>query len=194
MKKINISKTETFARFVHVVAPKEGEPRRIQAVSENGKLVTARCSEAIFKRVLGERRGEKGERFHLGLRQLTHVQFRAHYDDKDIIQALDIIPNRMFVSGAAPRAAGDAMKKGFDIHIDDDLNGFDVWSEDSNSGEKLRVAYAGLSERELCELLDDLRDCTWGSKRTQTLGKHRFEKVEEGVIRCRPVENVHYTT
>ncbi len=195
MKKIKIVKTETFARFVNVVNPQEGKPNRIQAVHESGKLVTERCSDAIFDRVLGERKGEKGERFHLGLRQLTQVKFRAHFDKDNVIQAVDIIPNRMFVSGAAPRVAGDNIRRGFDIHEDDSINGYDVRSEDSRTGEVVRVAYAGLDELTLCKLLDELRNATWSaSKRSQTLAKHRFERIEDGLFRCRPVEDVKYTT
>lgn len=187
-------KKELFARFIHVVSHEEGKPLFVQAVNEDGKLITAKCNESVYRRVLGERRGEKGTRFDLGLRKLMQVKFRAHYDEKDVIQALDIIPNRMFVSGAAPRVAGDAIKKGFDIHIDEELEGFDVWSEDSRTGDKVRVAYAGLSERELCELLDALREATWGSKKSLTLLDHKFEKVEDGLVRCKPLKDVRYTT
>ena len=194
MKKLKIAKIELYARFMHVVAPKDGAPLRLQAVSEDGKLITAKCSEPIYQRVLGERRSENGSKIHLGLRQLTRVKFRAHIDENDTIVALDLIPNRMFVSGAAPRAAGDAIKKGFDIHIDEDLNGFDVWSEDAQTGDPIRVGYAGLSERDLCTILDDLRAASWGNKKTLVLGDHKFERVEDGVIRCRPTKDVKYTT
>lgn len=194
MKKLKIAKTEKFVRFMHVAVSAEGEPLRVQAVSESGKLVTAKCNEAIYKRVLGERKGERGERFNLGLRKLTQVNFRAHYDDAGVIQALDIVPARSFVSGAAPRVAGDAIKKGFDIHFDEDLNGYDIWSEDPRSGDKVRATYAGLSDRGLENILDSLRKANWGSKNSITIDNHRFEKVEEGVFRCRPLGEVKYTT
>lgn len=187
-------KKDLYARFIHVVAREEGKPLYVQAVNEDGKLITAKCNEAVYRRVLGERKGEKGTRFHLGLRQLTQVKFRAHFDEKDVIQAVDIVPNRMFVSGAAPRVAGDAIKKGFDIHIDEELEGFDVWSEDPRTGDKVRVAYAGLAERELFELLDELRNVSWGTKKSLSILDHKFEKVEEGLIRCRPIKDVRYTT
>jgi hypothetical protein len=194
MKKINIKKTEIFARFVHVASKPDATPLRLQAVSEQGKLITAKCKANVYKRVLGERHGEKGNLFNLGLRNLTQVQFRAHYDQNDEICAIDIVPNRYFLSGAAPRVAGDNSKKGFDIHVDEDLNGFDVWSEDPNTGEKVRVAYAGLSDKQLYALLDELRKITWGNKSTVTVENHKFEKVEEGRIRCKPIQEVKYTT
>lgn len=183
-----------YERFMHVVALADGERPRVQAVSEDGQLVTAQCNETIYRRVLGVRLDEQSHRFHLGLRQMTKVKFRAHLDGDGVIQALDIIPNRMFVSGAAPRLSGENTRKGFTIHIDEELDGFDVWTEDPRDGEKYRVAYAGLSERELCDLLDALRAANWGSKKTLTLLDHKFEKVEEGVIRCRPIKEVKYTT
>lgn len=194
MKKLAIQKTEIFARFVHVASKPNSTPLRVQAVSEQGKLITAKCKSNVYKRVLGERRGEKGNLFNLGLRNLTQVQFRAHYDKDDVICSIDIVPNRYFLSGAAPRVAGDNSKKGFDIHIDEELNGFDVWSEDPNTGDKVRVAYAGLSDKQLYALLDALRDVTWGSKKSVTLENHKFEKVEEGLVRCKPLQDVKYTT
>lgn len=192
--------TEIYERFVHVVTPSEGSPTRVQVITEEGKLRTVKCSPEIYRRVLGTRAGENGNRADLGLRKLTRVKFRGHKDETDTLRALDLIPNRMFTSGAAPRQAGVAQMKGFDIHIDEELNGFDVWSEDTQNSdpmrinEPLRVAYAGLSERKLCDLLDALRKSVWGERRSLELLGHKFEKVEEGLIRCRPLTDVKYTT
>ncbi len=195
-KKPKLAKVELFERFVHVEKPRgAGQPLRVQAVREDGKLVTCKANSDIYDRVLGTRKGENGERFHLGLRQLTQVKFRAHFDEDEVLQAIDIIPNRSFVSGAAPRVAGDNRKRGFDIHEDEELNGFDVWSEDQRTGDKVRVSYAGLDENELCNLLDALRAATWApSKRVQNLLNHRFERIEEGVYRCRPLVDTPYVT
>lgn len=192
--KHQIHRTETFARFMHVVAASDNAPLRVQAVSDEGKLLTLKCTEPIYRRVLGTRRGEKGERFDLGLRKLTAVKFRGHFDADGLLHSLDIIPNRFFVSGAAPRVAGENSKKGFEIRWDEDLNGFDVWCEDPRTGDKVRTTYAGLAERELGILLDALRGATWKNRKSIELEKHRFERVEEGVFRCRPLEEVKYTT
>lgn len=190
----NIVKTELYARFMHVIVPKDDAPYRVQAVSDGGKLVTSKCSPSIYQRVLGERRGEKNNQFSLGLRRLMHVQFRAHKDETDTIQSLDIVPNRYFTSGAAPRLAGDNVRRGFDIHLDEDLDGFDVWTEDPIDGKQTRVTYAGLAERPLFDLLDALRAADWGDKKTINLLDHRFEKIEEGLVRCRPLKDIRYTT
>ena len=194
--KNKLVRVELLERFVHVEKPQgAGTSLRVQAVREDGKLVTCKANSDIYDRVLGSRKGDKGERLHLGLRQLTQVKFRAHFDEDDVIQAVDIIPNRSFVSGAAPRVAGDNRKRGFDIHVDDELNGYDVWSEDQRTGDKVRTTYAGLDENALCNLLDDLRAATWtASKRVQTISGHRFERIEEGVFRCRPLIDTPYVT
>jgi len=194
--KNKLVRVELLERFVHVEKPQGADkPLRVQAVREDGKLITCKANSDIFDRVLGTRKGEKNERLHLGLRQLTQVKFRAHFDDEDVLQAVDIIPNRSFVSGAAPRVAGDNRKRGFDIHEDDELNGYDVWSEDPRTGDKVRTTYAGLDENALCNLLDALREATWAaSKRVQNLLGHRFERVEEGVYRCRPLTDTPYVT
>lgn len=193
-KKESQPKSEVYARFMHVVSHTEGRPFYVQAISEDGRLLTVKCAENIYRRVLGTRSGERGTQFHLGLRQLTQVKFYAHFDLKGYLCSLDIIPARMFVSGAAPRAAGDAAKKGFDLHFDETINGYDIWMEDPRSGEKVRAAYAGLAERDLLNLLNRLREADWEDKKVINLEDHRFEKIEENLIRCRPLKEVKYTT
>lgn len=195
MKKLQIAKTEVYARFMNVVQPAEDGkgPLRVQASGDgNGKLHTVQTNARIFSRVRGTR-SDDNKKFNLGLRGLTRVKFRCHFDSAGIMQAMDLIPNRLFTSGPAPVSAGDARKKGFEVHVDEELNGFDVWSEDKD-GEPVRIAYAGMSEQQLCDVLDAIRSHTWGNKKTATLAGHKVERADDVTFRVKAIGDVKYST
>lgn len=182
-------------RMINVRFPQTGsKERQFQAVGEGGLLITSKCTQPIYSRILGERNPNTPTAYGLGLRQLVHVRFRALYDKDDVVVGLDIIPNRMFTSGAAPAAAGVASRRGFDVHWDEEINGFDVRTEHPVTGEPMRIAYAGMSETQLCDLLDLLRDHDWGSRKLATLMDHRIDKQEDGSFKVKPVKKISYTT
>lgn len=190
-----IARIDTIMRFSHVVMPTDDNKQpRVLGVTEEGKQVAYPCTREIFQRVLGERVEGNPNQYHLGLRQLVHVKFRAHLDEAGVMQALDIVPNRMFTSGAAPSEAGRAAKNGFEVHWDEELQGFDVWKEHPETGDKMRIAYAGLGEKELADILDELRAYKWGALKNVVISHHKVERREGGTFRIRPARPVVYKT
>lgn len=170
-------------RFITVVMRDADAPDKVpyalQATGLMGKLLTLHATPDIWKRVLGTMEETAvSTRKNLGLRQLADVRFVLHleapkepYKHQKIV-GVDIVPRRMHMSGATPVSWGDAKKKGFTLTWDDELNGFDTLDEK----EERRGAYAGMTERELYDVMDAVRGATWGTSSTQTLSGHKVTK------------------
>jgi hypothetical protein len=170
-------------RFITVImrdstAP-DNVPYALQVNGQMGKLLTFHATPEIWKRVLGTMEETAvSTRKNLGLRQLADVRFALHLEDAKApskcqkIVGIDIIPRRMHPSGAAPVSWGDAKKKGFIITWDEEINGFDTLDEK----EERRGAYAGMTERELSDVLDAVRGADWKTSSTQTLSGHKVTK------------------
>lgn len=193
-KKNKIVGSLLLGRLIHVVAPEAGKPPKFQAVGDaEARVLTLPCTQQIYNAVLGTK-DPGSTKFDLGLRKLTRVKFRALQTADKTVVGFDIIPNRMFVSGVAPAAAGRARKSGFEIRWSEACGGYDVYTEDPDTGESQRIAYAGMSETMLCELLDALRDRTCDGKKIFTVLGHKVEVKDDDVMLVRPVKAVAYTT
>jgi hypothetical protein len=173
-------------RFINVVMRDSNDakaPYALQAVGPMGKLLTLRAKPSIWKRVLGTI-DESGNKKHLGLRNLADVKFVLHLTPPadnttklKTIVGVDIVPRRMHISGATPVSWGAAKTKGFNVTWDDELQGFDTLNEE----EERREAYAGMTERQLYDVMDGIRDeKSWGSASTKTIAHHKVTK--DGVV------------
>lgn len=169
-------------RFINVVMRDGGDPKApyaLQAVGPMGKLLTLRALPTIWKRVLGTI-DDTGNKKHLGLRNLADVKFVLHLTQPEdattklkTIVGVDIIPRRMHISGAAPVSWAAAKTKGFSLTWDEELKGFDTLNEI----EERREAYVGMTERQLYDVMDGIRDKKpWGAASTQTIAQHKVTK------------------
>lgn len=153
-------------RFIHVVDAGSENYIRVQASSDSGKLQLFDTTQPIYRQVLGSISGADQQLRQLGLRGLTHVKFRGHLDAANTLVAIDIVPKRAFVRGSAPVSYGQALTKGFEMTWDEDLQGFDV-----RAG-----VYAGMDEKTLFNLLDELRDYVWKNRKSAVIQNHKVER------------------
>jgi len=195
-KPVVIVKSEVVKRLPCFIRPDktEGAARYfIQAVYGDGEMKTLPATRAIWEKVRGTRSGDQKQKTDLGIRKLSACDYLLHFDKDNVIVGIDLIPSRFFVRGASPLASRDAVRKGFLLLWDEDLNGFELKNEnlsdrDRESNDFFRVGYLGLTQRSLLNLLKEIREAglTSGKVKSAVIAHHKVSIVEENTLRVIP--------
>lgn len=185
-----VVRTVQLSRILHIVQPPEGSPvRRFQGVlsdgNQRGKLVDYRCTQSLWEQIYGSRTESTA---NYGIRDRFKSVYlvrlaRLNPKKPDVLTAvgIDIIPARSFTRGAAPTEYLDNRKTGFEVRLDEALNGFVV--EDS---------YAGLDQKGLVGILDAIRNHDATDRKTFLHAGHRIEHRDDVTWKVTPVKPPAY--